>query len=99
MAKKKSYVSGRNSYPQNCVVCGVMCKRVEGFLKKRPKGYTGYEVIHEHCKAQLKESVVFEGDVLKVLEDTLKSRQLNGEKIVFLPKIIEYIKYLESKCK
>jgi hypothetical protein len=96
---KKSYLTGRNRYPQKCVVCGEMVPTGAGFLKKRPKGFTGYEVIHEECKSVEKEvEKEFVGSsILQTLEAKLIQRQMNGEPVILLPQIIEHIKELEFR--
>lgn len=106
MGSKRSALTGRNRFAQKCIFCGVNVPAGVGFLKKRPKGVSGYDVFHEECKPGAVKETKFtsnqmelnvEDDVLTMLETTLMERQLSGAPVVYLPKIIDYIKSLKLK--
>lgn len=95
---KKSPLAGRNRYAQKCNSCGEMVPSSMGFLEKRPKGFSSYEVYHELCKpARVTHLETPSSNIVSILEAKLIDRQLKGEPIDMLPKIIDYIKDLEAK--
>jgi hypothetical protein len=112
MAGRK-FNPSRNRYAQNCCVCGERVEALAGFLtskKKSDKSTGKYSVHHEGCpvkglasKSGKNEIIVDvtvdidEDKILSILEATLVNRQMQGQPVVMLPKIIDYIKSLQLK--